>query len=400
MKNIDYNSIIKIKNSSQYKICKDCICDTTIPGITFNNSGICNFCEIQFSMEKDFPNDIKGKNIIDKLVKKINKNKSNSEFNCICGISGGRDSMYTLYYLKKILKLKPLAVHFNDGFGNPTAGENMLKGCDILNVKLITVTSDWRESKDIRLAFLKASTPDLGTATDIGIATALFGVATKYNIKTIVIGQSFRTEGIAPLLWNYLDGKYVKDVLEKHGTIEFRKWEPQNPGFNLGLKEVFYYSVIKRIKTIPILYYIDYNRSQVDKLLKNKMEWTDTGAHYFDDLYQSLMTFVLRHKFNIDRRIYNYSALIRSKQLNRISALNKVEKRYSIEDPEIIRLCLKRIGLSEEEFDDILKETPKCFLNYKNNLNIIKKLKFVIYVLSKLNLLPSSTYNKYFNFGI
>lgn len=400
MKVLDYNSIIKLKNSYEYKICEKCICDTSIPGITFNDSGICNFCELQVRMEKDFPNDLKGDKIIEKIVKKINKNHSKSEFNCICGISGGRDSMYTLYYLKEILKLKPLAVHFNDGFGNPTAGENMIKGCDILNVKLITVTSDWRESKDIRLAFLKASTPDLGTATDIGIATALFGIATKHNIKTILIGQSFRTEGIAPLLWNYLDGKYVKDVLKIHGTKKFRKWKPKDPGFNLGLKEVFYYSVIKRIKTIPILYYMDYNRKKVDELLKNKMGWTNTGAHYFDDLYQSLMTFVLRYKFHIDRRLFNYSALIRSKQLNRISALKKVEEKYSIEDPEIIRLCLKRIGLSEEEFNDLLKETPKCFLNYKNNLKLIKKLKYVIYILSKLDLLPSSTYHKYFNCGI
>ena len=104
-------------------------------------------------MEKDFPNDKNGLIITNKIVKEIKRYYGNKEFNCICGISGGRDSMFTIYYLKRVLKLNPIAVHFNDGFGNPIAGENMVKGCDILNVKLITITSDWRESKDIRKAF-------------------------------------------------------------------------------------------------------------------------------------------------------------------------------------------------------------------------------------------------------
>jgi hypothetical protein len=351
-------------------------------------------------MEKDFPNDSKGKKITDKLVFRIKKNFSNKEFNCICGISGGRDSMYTLYYLKEVLNLKPLAVHFNDGFGNPIAGKNMLKGCDILKTKLITITSDWRESKDLRKSFLKASTPDLGTASDIGIATALFGVAAKENIKHIFIGQSFRTEGIAPLLWNYLDGTYVKDILKRFGSTQIRNWQPNNPGFNLGIKELFYYSIIRRIKTIPILYYSDYIRSDVDEILADKLEWQNPGAHYFDDLYQSLMTVVMKKKFNIDRRIYNYSALVRSGQMERSDALKKVNSQNTIEDPQIIKLCLKRLGVSEDEFKTYIDSPPKTFLNYRNNYNIVKNLKYFVFIMCKLNLLPSSTYYKYFKFGI
>lgn len=351
-------------------------------------------------MEHDFPLQGNSGADISKIVREIKNRKVKGEYDCICGISGGRDSMYTLYYLKKILKLNPLAVHFNDGFGNPTAGHNMVVGCDILGIRLITITSDWRESKDIRLAFLKASTPDLGTATDIGIATALFGVATKENIKHVIIGQSFRTEGIAPLLWNYLDGKYVKNVLQTHGTKKFRSWKPSDPGFNLGMKEVFFYTVLKRIKTIPILYFLNYERKEVDKILEEKLKWKNTGAHYFDDLYQSLMTHVLRLKFNIDRRLFNYSALVRSNQMTREIALEKVQSKYNIEDPEIIRLCLKRLGLTEKEFKTLLDKVPLTFLDYNNNFKIIKLFKPVVYILSKLNYLPSSTYLKYFKCGL
>jgi hypothetical protein len=350
-------------------------------------------------MCRDFPNDEKGNALLGKYLQQIKKSGRAKKFDCVVGISGGRDSMYTLYMAVRNWKLRPLAVHFNDGFGNPVAGENMIKACKILNVELRTITSDWRESKDLKISFLKASTPDLEQGTDIGIATALYGIAAKENIKYIVIGQSFRTEGIAPLSWNYLDGKYLKSVHNKFGTVPLRKWKPTDPGFNLGLKEMLYYAVLKGIRTIPLLYYTDYVRSKTDALLAHELEWKNTGAHYFDDLYQSLMTNLHRLKFGINRRIYNYSVLVRSGQMSREEALEKSVAEYIIEDPKVISLCIKRLGLTEEEYRRIIDQPVKTFRDYPNNYDLIRLGRPFIWFLSKINILPSSTYDKYFNCG-
>ena len=385
--------------SSSYQVCRRCIIDTTVPGATFSSSGICNYCDLHEKMEGEFPNDERGQQILKKMAAQIRKSSEGKKINCVAGISGGRDSTYALYYIVKNLGLRPIAVHFNDGFGNPTAGENMIKATKKLGVALCTITSDWRESKDLKLSFLKASTPDLEEGTDVGIAAALYGVAAKEDVKHILIGQSFRTEGISPLAWNYLDGKYLKAVLKMHGEVRLRKWVPHDPGFNLDLKEMFYYTVIKRIRTLPFLYYVDYVRKDVDQFLEKELDWVNPGAHYFDDLYQALVTNVHRTKFGINRRIYNYSALVRSNQMTREDAFEKSQKEYVIEDPKIIDLCIKRLGLKKEEYDDILASEPKLFTNYPNNYNLIKKLKPVIYILSKLNWLPVSAYDKYFKCG-
>ncbi len=382
-----------------YRICNRCIMDTSVPGIHFDNNGVCNFCKLHDKMCKHFPIGEKGGVILNQFIKKIKKQGSGKQYDCVLGISGGRDSMFTLYMAKRVWNLNPLAVHFNDGFGNPIAGENMVKGCKILGVDLRTITSDWRESKDLKLSFLKASTPDLEEGTDIGIATALYGVATKENIKYILIGQSFRTEGIAPLSWNYLDGKYLKAVHKEFGSMQLRRWTPTDPGFNLGIKEMFYYAVVKRIKTIPILYYLDYVRSNTDELLQKELGWKNTGAHYFDDLYQALMTNLHRVKFGINRRIYNYSALVRSGQMQREEALEKSKSAYSIEDPKVINLCIKRLGLTEDEFKEIVFKPVKKFSDYPNNYSIIKFCKPIIWGLSRMNILPASAYDKYFNCG-
>jgi hypothetical protein len=262
-----------------------------------------------------------------------------------------------------------------------------------------TITSDWRESKDLRIAYLKASTPDLGTPTDIGIATALYGVAAQENVKYILIGQSFRTEGIAPLEWNYLDGQYLKTIHQMYGTIKLRPWKPNDGGFNLTPAIMFYYAFLRGIKTIPILYHFNYVRSEAEKIICKELDWVYPGAHYFDDLYQSLMTYVMRVKFNIDRRKYNYSALIRSGQMTRARALELIKEVYTIEDPKVIDLCIKRLGLTREEFDQMMVLPPKTFRDYKTSYNFIKLFKWPIKIASRMNLLPSTTYTKYFECG-
>lgn len=376
--------------------CVRCVMDTSVPSIKFDENGICSFCYLHDKMENDFPTGEKGKAILQNLALQMKEDGEDNKYDCIVGFSGGRDSSYTLHYVKNIMGLRPLAVHFNDGFGNPTAGENMVKICKAMNVDLRTITSDWRESKDIRIAFLKASTYDIGEGTDVGIAAALYGVAAKENIKYIIIGQSFRTEGVAPLTWSYFDGKYLKAVHSLFGKHPLKNWQPAKPGFNLGFKEMIYYTLFKRIKTIMPLYYLDYVRQDIDELLKARYGWENTGAHYFDDLYQSLVTYLLRIKFGTDRRLYSYSALIRSGQIKRNEAIKKVGEISIIEDKKIINLCLKRLGIRKEEFNAYVKKSIKSFRDYPSNYNMLIKMKSVIRLLCRFNILPKSAFDKYF----
>jgi len=379
----------------QYKICTRCIVDTTVPGARFDRNGECNFCKVHDKLEKRYPLDEKGQVKFRKLIEVIKAQGRKNKYDCVVGISGGRDSTYTLYLARK-MGLRPLAVHFNDGFGNPVAGENIKKAVQKLNVDLRTVTSDWRESKDIKISFLKASTPDLEEGTDLGIASALYGTAAKEGIKYILIGQSFRTEGISPLEWNYLDGKYLKSVHDRFGTVKLKRWKPEDPGFNFNLYHMFYYSVLRGIKTSTILYHVNYVRREAEDILKKELDWVYPGAHFYDDLYQSLMTYVYRVKFKSDRRKAHYSALIRSGQMSREEALERIKEVYVIEDPKVIDLCIKRLGITREEFEKYLNEPPKTFRDYPTNYAYIRSMRFIIKILSMLDILPYVTYAKYF----
>ena len=356
------NVIVNGKRTNlENKVCNRCVQDTTVPGISFDKEGICNFCHLHDKMERIYPNGKAGKVKLEQIFKKIKKENRNKPYDCVVGISGGRDSTYLLWKVVKEWGLRPLAVHFNDGFDNPVGGENMIKAVKKLGVELRTITSDWREAKDLKISFLKASVPDLNLGTDIGIATSLYGVAHKENIKHILIGQSFRTEGVKPLSWSFFDGDYLRNVQKKFGSVQLRKWTPNDPGFNLGLKELTYYTIYKGIKTFTPMYYADYIRKEAEEIIVNELGWKYPGAHYFDDLYHSLIKYVHRVKFNIDLNMNSDAALVRYGQMDRALALDRAHSIYKIESDRIIDLCIKRLGITHEEFQSYLKLPPKTF---------------------------------------
>lgn len=380
----------------KYQICTRCSQDSTIPNVEFDENGVCNYCEFHDMLEELFPNGEKGKLILSKLFTKVKRKGSGKKYDCIAGVSGGRDSIYLLYFLVKIWGLRPLAVHFNDGFDNPVAGENMVNACRILGIELRTITSDWREAKQLKIDFLKASTPDLNMGTDIGIASSLYSVAAKENIKYIFFGQSFRTEGTKPLTWAFFDGDYLRNVHNRFSDLPLRKWTPHDAGFNLGVKELLYYTIFKGIHTYTPFYYWDYDRPKAQEIIERELEWVYPGAHYYDDLYHSLIKYVHRVKFNIDMNMNSDAALVRSGFMSREAAIQRAHGVYQIEDPKVIDLCIKRLGITKEDLDEWMALPPKIFRDYPTMFDWIKPFKWGVKLCSHLNLIPKITYYKYF----
>jgi N-acetyl sugar amidotransferase len=395
----DWVIVNGIKKNISYQRCTRCISDSTCPGITFDKNGVCNFCHLHDKWVNIYPNNEKGQSIWNKTLQQIKQDGKNKKFDCIVGISGGRDSTYILHLAVTKYKLRPLAVHFNDGFDNPIGGENMINITKKLGVELRTITSDWREAKDLKISFLKASVPELNEGTDVGIAAACYGVAHKEGVKHLLYGQSFRTEGIKPISWAYMVGNYVSDVQKKYGTVPLRPFTPNDPNYHLGWKELFYYSIMKGIKVHSPLYYENYIRNKAEEIIKQEYNWVYPGAHYYDDLYWSLITYVHRVKFNIDFRLNAYSALIRDGQMDREWAIEAVKKPYIMEDPKIIELCLKRLAISREQFEKWVSLPPKTFRNYNTGYNNMLWLRPAIKLATKMGFMPEIVYDKYFLCG-
>ena len=120
------------------KICKRCVSNSSISSLSLDAHGICQFCKIHDQMEKEYPlNDSSFSRLL-KISEKIKDDGKNKKYNCVVGVSGGKDSSYLLYIVKKKLNLRPLAVHYDNGFDSDTSVSNILRICEKLDVELET----------------------------------------------------------------------------------------------------------------------------------------------------------------------------------------------------------------------------------------------------------------------
>ena len=129
-------------------ICSRCILDNTVQDIWFDEKGECKYCHIHDEMEKSH---MPGLNLEKELQEKIDQIKrvgKGKKYDCVAGVSGGRDSTYTLLTAVK-LGLRPLAVHFDNGWNSDISVQNIKKACEKLNVELYTIVADWEEFKDL-----------------------------------------------------------------------------------------------------------------------------------------------------------------------------------------------------------------------------------------------------------
>jgi len=366
--------------------------DTTVSNIQFDEDGVCNYCRIHDEMEKKYPLNELGQQKLNQLVNEIKNKGKNKKYDCVIGVSGGIDSTYTLYTAKK-LGLRPLAVHVDNGWNSDIAVDNMNKAVTKLGVDLKTISFDWEEFKDLQISFLKASVSDAEIPTDIAILAALHKVAAEESIHYIVIGDSFRTQGTAPIGWTYMDGRYIKSVYKKFGKSKLKNYP------NLTLLKLLYYVFVKKIRVVSILEYLDYRKDEVATFLEKELGWSSYGGKHYESIYtRFFQSYLLPKKFNIDKRKTEYSALVRSGQMTRDEALMKIKEENPYpkdkvkEDKEYV---IKKLGLTPEEFEEILSSEPKTFLDYPTYYPIIRLFRVPIKLACKSHLLPMR-FEKYF----
>jgi N-acetyl sugar amidotransferase len=369
-------------------ICKRCVSDTTISDIVFDEQGICNLCKLHDIFEETHPLNAVGAKKLEKLVSKIKSRGKNHTYDCIIGVSGGRDSTYLLYVAHK-MGLRPLAVHVDNGWNNEIAVSNIKSATRILGIDLHTVVLNWEEFKDLQRAFLKACVNDADANFDYIANSALFRTAFHEKIGFILNGHSFRTEGNNSKTWTYIDPRYLKDVYKKYGTDKISTLPI------MSLLEFLFYILIKRIKEIRLLEYIEYDQRKVSDLIENELDWKYYGGHHHDNIYTHFFqSYYLPVKFNIDKRKNEYSALIRSGQITREEALDRLKSPYPV-DNEIIKYAISKLDFSQAEFEKIMKAPNRTFHEFRNYLGLIKALKLPVKIASKTNMVPKILYEKY-----
>jgi len=363
-----------------YQICTRCIMDTSDPNIQFNEQGICSHC-IRYDIElpKRVFQGEEGKEKLNKLIDKIKADGKKKEYDCIIGVSGGVDSTYVAYLTKK-LGLRPLAIHFDNGWNSELAVSNIEKTLDKLGIDLYTYVIDWPIFKDLQISFLKASTPDGEIPTDHAINALLFREANKHDIKYIITGMNFATESMSVKAWAYghSDWRYIRSIHRLFGKLKLKNY----PHFTF--LDLFKWTFINKIRSVSILNYLNYDKEKVMGMIQNDLGWVYYGGKHYESVYTRFFQgYILPNKFGIEKRRGHLSDMILSGQKSRSEALEemKLPGYPAALETQDKMFVIKKFDLTEEEFEKLMRDPIKSYSDYPNSEDTIGKLKqFVNYL--------------------
>ena len=386
-----------MRREGEYQICTRCVMDTSDPEITFDDNGVCIHCHHYDTFYKNIePFNLSSEKKEIELKKIINEIKSpgkNKIYDCIIGVSGGVDSSYTAYLVKKY-GLNPLAVHLDNGWDSEHAVKNIESIVKRLDIDLYTHVIDWSEFRDLQKAFFKSSIIDLEILTDHAIFAIIYELAKKYRINYFISGVNYSSESTMPLSWysgSKLDAGLLKSINKRFGNGKKLRTFPL-VGFMTFLRN------FPGLKRFDILNYINYDYQKAKKLLIDELGWIDYGSKHYESVFTRFYQgFILPKKFGIDKRRAHLSSLIYSEQMSREEALELLKQDNY--DSELLRqdkeFLLKKLEFKEEDFDKFLSEPKRDYREYKSYTRILEE-NTLIKMLIKTGALIKKPFNKLF----
>lgn len=350
---------------STFQQCTKTVMDNLAdPNITFDEKGVCHYYYEYFEKEKKYVK--KGQEGIDffnSKIAQIKKDGANKKYDCVLGLSGGVDSSY-LAYLAKKEGLRPLVVHFDNGWNSELAVKNIDNIVKILEFDLYTYVINWEEFKDLQLAYLKASVIDIEVITDHAIVATLYRLAAENKINYFLSGYNIVTEGILPKAWvfNKQDAENIIDIQKHFGTIPLNTF----PLLTMAKKRL--YRLAMQVESVQLLNYIHYNKTEVKALLAKELNWKDYGGKHYESVWTRFYQgYILPEKFKVDKRKAHLSTLICSGQISREEALEELKQ--PIYDTQQLKedknFVLRKLNLSEAEFEKYMALPPRSHFDFK-----------------------------------
>jgi N-acetyl sugar amidotransferase len=370
------------------RYCKRCIYHENIPAITFDAEGICNYCRQYDEMDKQYPVGKEGERYLLEFAEKAKREGKGKDYDIIVGVSGGCDSSFMLH-LAKDLGLRPLATHFDNTWNSTIAVENIKVMTERLNIDLFTHVADNHEYNDIFRSLLMASVPEIDAVADLALATTHYMAAEKFKVKYIWQGHSFRTEGISPPGWFYMDARYISSIHKQFGSGK-NKTVPL-----LWMTKWFKWMLINKIQMFRPIYYIDFKKEQTKQFLADTYGWQWYGGHHMENRTAYFTNnYYLPKKFGIDLRWCEFSAYVRSGQKTREQALDEIQSEKPF-DPLILEEVHTRLKFSQEEFENVMALPKKSYKDYPTYKQTFVRMKPVFWALYKAGYVTRSFYDKF-----
>lgn len=338
--------------------CTRCVMPETQETSTYNEDGVCNVCLQQVFKKEKIDWEQKKKD----LLGLVDTYRDKYEYDCIVPFSGGKDSTFTLWYLVKELKLKPLVVCFDHGFLRPNLKENTIRTIKKLGVDYLQFRPNWHVVKKLMMEALKRK-GDFCWHCHTGIFSYPMHLAIKFNVPLIIWGEP-SAEYIS-----YYGYDEVEEVDEKRFNryINLGITAQDMIGFIDGVSErdlmPFTYPKLKDLKKIKyrsicLGSFIPWDVKKQVKIIQEDLGWkgdkvegVPPGYEYekIECQFQGIRDYLKWIKRGWARPSHLASIDIRNGRLTREEGMELINK-YEGERPASLDLFLEFLDLTEEEF--------------------------------------------------
>jgi len=338
------------------RVCAKTVMDNSDPDITFDENGVSNWYH-EFHRQKALrPDGAQREKLLTESIAKIKAAGQGNKYDCLLGLSGGVDSSY-MAWLAKEWGLRPLVLHFDNGWNDEMAVANIETIVKKLGFRLETFVMNWPEFRDLQRAFFKASVLDLDIPTDHMIFGALHKIADQHNIRYILSGNNFATEWLLPPAWyaSKFDLVNLEAIHAKFGEVPLKHLP------KLGVWQQLYYRRVKAIEDVKILDLVPYSKMQAKQFLIDELGWRDYGGKHYEQVFTRFYQgYILPLRYGIDKRKAHLSNLILNGEITREQALAELQQ--PTDDPERQQqdkhYVAKKLGWTDADFDAILAQPP------------------------------------------
>lgn len=325
--------------------CQNCIMPEVTNHIELDNNQICNCCRDDHFIKKEADSEEYGIDYLKSVIEKLKVCHSDSKYDCLVGVSGGKDSLMCLYIAKEVLGLNPLAVFIDNGFSFPEMYDNIHRTVDKLGIDFITFRTN--ELKDIfkELLVSRKAVYYCRICHEM-LDIYLREIAAKYNIN-ILLGGYTKGQGYArttELYWIYEESdKNTLEVLL------------QNPRFEavadiISNHAMYLYENFDEINQINPFEYMDYNDLSIIEFLTQEYgfklpqkSWPKASTNC---LFNYVSQFLAQRNFGYSQHEAEISTLIRSGEMTRERALEIIEMPIT---REIVDDVLAMLDLTYDE---------------------------------------------------
>jgi N-acetyl sugar amidotransferase len=371
--------------------CTRCLLPSNYPRVSFDAEGVCSYCRAYENRWKDW----KASDSESELLKIVESaKKRNPKYSALVGITGGKDSTYTLHLLVKRYGLNVLTFTYDNGFFTDGARENIDKIVKKLNVRHRYVSLDRDVEQRMYRALFKRRCADFCQICMLGVLAGGNYLALKENVPMVVWGVSPRTDPVTPLeLFLGNDYRYLLDVVEPEvNRSEFPLFE------NTDILRILHIMFAKRVRLVFLPQYVRWDEKEISELIQKEYGWTDYGGGtpHFDCVANDAVDYFNMQRFGFSKVVEKLSQLVRSGQITREEALEKYQaQEQTVEPVDSVNEVCRRLGVGREALKYLLDGKSLDYRHFKSYSRLIERFSWLLWITSKLGLTTESLYRKY-----